>query len=64
VVKIRVGVNSNEGCGARHRQRPAHGLHGGWKTKHLAARMEEITDPGASYNKGVVKFRKVKIRTL
>jgi class 3 adenylate cyclase len=34
------------------------------QTKHLATRMEEITDPGASYNKGVVKFRKVKIRTL
>lgn len=33
------------------------------QTKHLAARMEEITDPGASYNKGVVKFRKVKIGT-
>ena len=44
------------GGGARHRQRPAHGLLGVGQTTHLAARMEQLATPGASLTAGHLRL--------
>ena len=45
------GAQLRRGGGARHRQRPAHGLFRRGETTHLAARMEQLATPAASVSR-------------